>query len=138
MVAALVWQHPVLNKCIVQQKPAAANKTQIQSSQIKAAISVNQELLKLYWKLAGLIIEKQQSYAWGDGLIKQVSQDLRQEFPDMKGFSVTNIKYMRKWYLFYHQEKSPQAVDFLDAENIFQIPWGHNCFFTTSNCTPMW
>jgi predicted nuclease of restriction endonuclease-like (RecB) superfamily len=39
----------------------------------------------------------------------------------MKGFSITNIKYMRKWYLFWHDEKSPQLVD-----EIFSIPWGHN------------
>jgi predicted nuclease of restriction endonuclease-like (RecB) superfamily len=103
-------------------------KTQIQSSQIKAAISVNQELLKLYWKLASLIVEKQENYAWGDGLIKQVSQDLQQEFPNMKGFSERNIKYMRQWTLFWTSNKGfgQQAVAHLEIEQIFQIPWGHH------------
>ncbi len=115
-------------------------KSQIQSSQIKASISVNQELLKLYWTLAALIVEKQKSSKWGDGLIKQVAQDLKKEFPDMKGFSRTNLLYMKKWYLFYtdinvpqvvgRDSNVPQLVDELADEQknikIFQIPWGHN------------
>jgi len=70
-------------------------KSQIQSAQIKAAVSVNKELLKLYWLLGSQIVEKQKAAAWGDGLIKQLSHDLRLEFPDMKGFSFRNLKYMR-------------------------------------------
>ena len=97
-----------------------AIKSKIQSSQIKASIKVNVELLKLYWDIAEMIVQKQKESAWGDGFIKNISQDLKVEFPNMKGFSVTNIKYIRKWYLFWF-EKSPQLVD-----EIFKIPWGHN------------
>jgi predicted nuclease of restriction endonuclease-like (RecB) superfamily len=96
-------------------------KTKIQSSQIKASIKVNEELLKLYWDIAKMIVLKQQESSWGDGLIEQVSNDLKKEFPSMKGFSVTNIKYMRNWYLFWSSENRPQLVD-----EIFKIPWGHN------------
>ena len=94
-------------------------KSKVQSAQIKAAISVNKELLKLYWEIAQIIIEKESNSSWGDSLIKQISSDLKDEFPSMKGFSTTNLKYMRRWYLFY--EKSQQLVD-----QITSIPWGHN------------
>lgn len=119
-----------MNKEIIQKdeykKVIQEIKTHIQTSQIKASISVNKELLKLYWNIAQLIVERQKLSSWGDGFIKAVSKDLQKEFPNIKGFSTTNIKYMRKWYLFYSKEKSPQVVDFLKEELMFQIPWGHN------------
>ena len=119
-----------MNKEIIQKdeykKLIEEIKTQVQTSQIKASISVNKELLKLYWNIAQLIVEKQKLTSWGDGFIKSISKDLQKDFPNIKGFSTTNIKYMRKWYLFYSKEKSPQLVDFLKGEILFQIPWGHN------------
>ncbi len=96
-------------------------KTKIKQAQIKAAIKVNEELLRLYWDIAKVIVDKQKSSSWGDGIIEQISRDLKQEFPNLKGFSVTNIKYMRNWYLFWTKENCPQVVD-----EIFKIPWGHN------------
>ena len=96
-------------------------KQKIQITQIKASLKVNQELLRLYWEIAQMIVAKQKEASWGTNLIEQVSQDLKREFPDMKGFSATNIKYMRNWYLFWSHENRPQVVD-----EIFQIPWGHN------------
>ncbi len=96
-------------------------KQKISSSQIKAAIKVNEELLRLYWDIASVIVDKQKEFKWGDNFITQISNDLKKEFPNMKGFSATSIKYMRKWYLFWYDEKSPQLVD-----DIFKIPWGHN------------
>ena len=94
-------------------------KIKIKTAQIKAALKVNEELLRLYWDIAKMIVDKQKYSKWGDSIIEKISNDLKREFPNMKGFSVTNIKYMRKWYLFW--SKSPQLVD-----EIFQIPWGHN------------
>jgi hypothetical protein len=76
-------------------------KQRTQSSQIKAAIAVNQELLRLYWDLAERMVEKQREAAWGDGLLAQISQDLKTEFPDIKGFSVRNLEGMRQWYRFW-------------------------------------
>lgn len=99
-------------------------KNQIQASQTKAAISVNKEMLKLYWFIGSEIVEKQKNSNWGDGFIKQVSEDLKNEFLNIKGFSVTNLKYMKKWYLFF--SKSPQLVDDLQSMPFLQIPWGHN------------
>jgi predicted nuclease of restriction endonuclease-like (RecB) superfamily len=96
-------------------------KQKIQTSQIKASIRVNEELLKLYWYMAQIIIAKQKESSWGDSIIQKISRDLKEEFPNIKGFSVTNIKYMRNWYLFWNDSNRPQVVD-----EIFKIPWGHN------------
>ncbi len=99
-------------------------KTKIKQAQIKAAIKVNEELLRLYWDIAQMIVAKQKKSKWGDGIITQISQDLKQEFPELRGFSIRNLKYMKQWYLFY--EKGQQAV-----AQIFQIPWGHNIAIIT-------
>lgn len=98
-------------------------KTKIRGAQIKAAVTVNTELLNLYWNLGAEIIDKQRRAKWGDGLIDQLSRDLSSEFPDMKGFSRSNLMYIQKWHLFYTQNKAnvQQAVG-----QITQIPWGHN------------
>lgn len=78
-------------------------KYRIRNSQIKAALKVNTELINLYWDLGKEIVSKQEQSQWGDGLIKQLSSDLQQEFPDIKGFSISNIKYIKQWYLFYYK-----------------------------------
>ena len=97
-------------------------KRRIQTAQIKAAVAVNQELLCLYWDLAERIVTKQKQTAWGDGFIVQMSRDLREEFPGMKGFSERNLKYIRQWYLFYSCHEIGQQL----VAQLTQIPWGHN------------
>ncbi len=79
-------------------------KQRIQSSQIKAAVSVNRELLLLYWELAERMVAKQQEAAWGDGFLLRMSRDLQEAFPGMKGFSKRNLELMRQWYSFWVQE----------------------------------
>ncbi|MBR7066753.1 MAG: DUF1016 family protein [Bacteroidales bacterium] len=78
-------------------------KDEIRRSQIKAAVSVNSELIMLYWNLGRQITEMQKSTNWGDKFIEQLSHDLLQEFPTMKGLSVRNLQTCRKFYLFYNQ-----------------------------------
>lgn len=95
-------------------------KNRVQSAQIKAAVSVNQELLRLYWDMGAMIVEKQKQTTWGDGFLKQMSQDLQDDFPDMKGFSKRNLEFMRQWFQYWHTE--PEFTQQLVA----QIPWGHN------------
>jgi len=75
-------------------------KTKVRRSQLKAAVAVNQALLEFYWDLGSDIVEKQKNTTWGTGFLKQLSQDLITKFPDMKGFSLSNIKYIRQWFLF--------------------------------------
>ena len=108
-------------------------KFRIRNSQIKAALKVNAELINLYWELGKEIVSKQEQSQWGDGLIKQLSSDLQQEFPNMKGFSISNIKYIKQWYLFYYKDITIGQQVVGQLENIFniqelvsQIPWGHN------------
>ncbi|MDU1892362.1 MAG: PDDEXK nuclease domain-containing protein [Dysgonomonas sp.] len=107
-------------------------KKRIKQSQLKAVVKVNSELISLYWSMGEDIVEKQEKAKWGDGFITQLSKDLKEEFPNMQGFSVRNIKYIRQWYLFYNQRDKigQQAVAQLDKEKVqqlvAQIPWGHN------------
>ena len=79
-------------------------KKDIRSAQIKAAIKVNTELLRLYWRMGADICEKQKSASWGDGWLKELSRELMAEFPDMKGLSYRNLKYIRQWYQFYKEQ----------------------------------
>ena len=102
-------------------------KGKIQQSQIKAAIQVNSELLRLYWQIGKAIVEKQAKAKWGDGFLQTLSADLCKEFPTMKGFSYRNLKSIRQWYLFYNQEFliRKQLVSQLES-SLFSIPWGHH------------
>ncbi len=118
---------PRMNQPLTKNKDYSAwlkeLKNNIRRVQIKAAVRINSELLQFYWNLGQDIVDRQKNANWGAGFLKQLSMDLSSEFPDMKGFSLTNLKYVRQWYLFYSQkiEKSQQAVD-----QLTQIPWGHN------------
>ncbi|MGI6395308.1 MAG: PDDEXK nuclease domain-containing protein [bacterium] len=98
-------------------------KEKIRSVQIKAAVNVNTEMLVFYWELGSDIVEKQKAVKWGDGFLAKLSDDLMNEFPGMKGFSLRNIKYIRQWFLFYSAQDSigQQAV-----AQLSMIPWGHN------------
>ena len=95
-------------------------KSTIRSTQIKAAFSVNEKLIQLYWYLGKMIDDKIQHANWGEGIIKHIASDLKAEFPNLTGFSRSNLFYMRQFYGFYSNadEKVQQLVG--------QIPWGHN------------
>lgn len=78
-------------------------KTRLQQSQIKAAVRVNSAMLEFYWELGRDIVAMNPERLWGTGIMNQLSLDLKAMFPDQTGFSVTNIKYMKRWYAFYNQ-----------------------------------
>jgi predicted nuclease of restriction endonuclease-like (RecB) superfamily len=107
-------------------------KSRIRSAQIKAAISVNRELIELYWDIGKLITARQKKEGWGKSVVERLSSDLRKEFPQISGFSSRNIWRMRSLYLSWTEEirKLTQAVAVLDGENlplpVAEIPWGHN------------
>ena len=104
-------------------------KEKVKNSQLKAAVKVNYELLDLYWELGKEITEKQKEYSWGDSFLKLLSQDLRKEFPDMRGFSAENLKHIRYWYIFYkaYLIGLQPVTQLTSIENkIKSIPWGHN------------
>lgn len=103
-------------------------KQRIRQSQIKAAVRVNTALLELYWSIGADIVDRQVEEKWGSGVIPQLSADLRAEFPEMQGFSTTNLWYIKKWYLFYSQEdiKLHQPGGELKLPAIIlPIPWRH-------------
>ena len=93
-------------------------------SQIKAAIKVNDEMLRFYWSLGKDISEKGMEAKYGSGFYKMLSKDLKELMPEVHSFSVSNLKYMRYFYETFPDTKNrPQLVD--DFEVIFSIPWGH-------------
>ncbi|MBM2817328.1 MAG: hypothetical protein HW421_4090 [Ignavibacteria bacterium] len=72
-------------------------KEKILRTRIQALISANSEMILLYWEIGNLILEQQKEQGWGAKIIDRMSYDLKQEFPDMQGFSPRNLKYMRKF-----------------------------------------
>ena len=99
-------------------------KQDIRSAQIKAAVKVNTELLRLYWRMGADICEKQKSASWGDGWFKELSRELMSDFPDMKEFSYRNLRYIRQWYEFYYQEFAiwQQPVAQISEDVFFSVP----------------
>ena len=95
-------------------------KSDIQKSQIRAALAVNRELVLLYWRIGNGILAKQKELGWGAKVVEQISRDLRLAFPAMKGFSPRNLKYMRAFAANYANLEFVQQV-------AAQIPWFHNC-----------
>lgn len=107
-------------------------KKSYKDRQLKANISVNSEMLMFYYTLGETILSLQAESRWGSGFYKKLSSDLQEEIPNVKGFSVTNLKYMKKFYEMYSPLNRPQTVDDLtengideDFNIIFSIPWGH-------------
>lgn len=95
-------------------------KEQIKNARIKAAFSVNKELILLYWNIGKQILERQDNEGWGSKVIDQISKDLKSFFPEMKGLSPRNLVYMQTF-----------ARDFSDFEFTQQVaaqlPWFHIC-----------
>ena len=105
-------------------------KNDIRSTQIKAAVKVNAEMLRLYWRMGADICEKQKLASWGDGWLKELSRELMAEFPEMKGFSHRNLQYIRQWFQFYNEQVTfaQQVVAQIGEEVFFSVPWGHHLY----------
>lgn len=95
-------------------------KQRIRAARVKAALSVNRELVVLYWEIGRRILLAQEREGWGSKVIDQLSADLGQAFPEARGFSVRNLKYMRSFGEAYPEAAFVQQV-------AAQIPWFHNC-----------
>jgi len=94
-------------------------KRRIQTAQVRAALAVNRELVLLYWQIGRDILTRQQEQGWGARVIDRLAADLKNAFPEMKGFSRTNLLYMRAFADAYPEEAFVQQV-------VGQMPWGHN------------
>jgi predicted nuclease of restriction endonuclease-like (RecB) superfamily len=94
-------------------------KERIQMAQVRAAVAVNLELVRLYWGIGKEILARQHAEGWGTKVIERLAKDLCSEFPQMKGLSRTNLLYMRAFSEAWPEEAIVQQV-------VGQIPWGHN------------
>lgn len=97
----------------------ATLKARIRDARLRAAVSVNRELILLYWEIGHDILLRQAAEGWGTSVIDRLARDLRRDFPEMTGLSPRNLKYMRA---FAEAWPDPAMVQQLVA----QLPWGHN------------
>ena len=88
-------------------------KERYHRGQIRTSIKVNSEVLAYYWSLGRDIVMKQAESKWGNGFFNQLNLDMKKMFPNENGFSVTNLKYMKRWYIFYTEgvENRQQVAD---------------------------
>lgn len=94
-------------------------KDRIHHAQQRASLAVNRELIQLYWQIGQDILQRQAEQGWGAKVIERLAHDLRNAFPDMKGFSRSNLMYMRAF-----AEAWPDAE--IVQQAVGQLPWGHN------------
>ncbi|MFI4957413.1 MAG: YhcG family protein [Gammaproteobacteria bacterium] len=94
-------------------------KKHILESRSKAALSVNKELILLYYHIGLQILQSQANQGWGKKVIEELSRDLSVEFPEMKGFGVRNLGYMKRFSLEYQEDTILQAV-------LAKLPWYHH------------
>lgn len=95
-------------------------KDRIHRTQQRAALAVNHELVALYWYIGSEILARQATQGWGAKVIDRLALDLRNAFPDMKGFSPRNLKYMRAFAQAWPEQEFVQQV-------AAQLPWFHLC-----------
>lgn len=104
-------------------------KQRYAQAQAKAAVKVNEGMLSFYWSLGKDILHMKAESKWGKGFFNQLSMDLRQGFGVDKGFSVTNLKYIKRWFEFYTKDNAirQQAVDELEMPTDFAfVSWSQH------------
>ncbi|MFC1566762.1 DUF1016 N-terminal domain-containing protein [bacterium] len=94
-------------------------KERVRKAQYDALKKVNKELINLYWDIGSMIVERQKKYGWGKAIVENLSKDLQVEFAGVKGFSVQNLWYMRKFYLIYNDNEKLQLL-------VGEISWAKN------------
>ena len=136
-------------------------KARYRQSQIKASVRVNTTMLEFYWSIGRDLVRMRAEQKWGAGVVKQFALDMRQAFPNEKGFSYSNVKDMKRWYLFYYEriikgqqvvgllenekghqvrdemkpeEKSQQAAGLLEMPSLFgKVPWTHHVYIVSKS-----
>lgn len=121
-------------------------KTRIRQGQTRAMWAANAELISTYWDVGRMISEQQDQEGWGAGVLPRLAKDLHNELPEIKGFSVTNLKLIVQFYKEYQdvtqisqrpvgqlqtsEKGQPQVAQFIESvkadQLISQIPWAHN------------
>ncbi len=119
MTAKQKGQQPVAQLPAGYAELLESLKARIRQAQVRAALSVNRELVLLYWHIGREILQRQRQEGWGAKVIDRLAMDLGREFPEMKGFSPRNLKYMRAFAEAWPDEQIVQ-------EALAQITWYHN------------
>lgn len=115
-------------------------KQRIRQAQTRAMLSVNAELIRLYWELGRMLDARQHVEGWGAAVIPRLARDIRNDLPEIKGFSERNIKRMLAFYREYAgaefvpravaqielEQKVPQAVALFSGDTLLALPWGHH------------
>ena len=105
-------------------------KEKIHKAQLKAALTVNTQLILLYWEIGESIVQKQIENQWGSKIVEKMAKDLKIGMSEINGFSRSNLFAMRKFYLFYkdshialtsENELVQQPVGQLSQESIFCV-----------------
>ncbi len=105
-------------------------KQRIRSARLRAAVTVNQDLVLLYWSIGRDILARQRSEGWGAKVITRLAADLRRAFPEMSGISSRNLRYMRTFAAAWQEEAFVQQV-------AAQLPWGHNMHLLDAVTSPI-
>src|ERR1700738_1250448 len=85
-------------------------KSRIRAAQIRASLSVNRELIELYWDVGEMIVSRQRIEGWGKSIVDKIASDLQKDFPGIEGFSPRNIWRMRGFYVAWARDKPQRAV----------------------------
>lgn len=121
-------------------------KMRVKQAQTKAIMQVNTSMLELYWSIGRDLVALHPEEKWGKGVVRQFALDMRNAFPNVTGFSDTNVKYMKRWYVFYSQcdtishqpgdQICQQTTDQLPMPEMFgRIPWKHHVLIITKSQT---
>jgi predicted nuclease of restriction endonuclease-like (RecB) superfamily len=94
-------------------------KARVRSAQMRATVSVNCELIMLYWHVGREILRIQQVEGWGAKVVERLAVDLAQEFPEMTGWSYRNLLFMREFAGAYEDDEIVKQL-------VSQLPWGTN------------
>jgi predicted nuclease of restriction endonuclease-like (RecB) superfamily len=114
-------------------------KERIRQARLRAVVAVNKELLTVFWEIGNTIRKQEKSEGWGTKTVERLASDLKIEFPDMKGLSPRNLRYMREFVVAYpkftilqrsvaklnNNNKNPSFTILQQA--VAKLPWGHNC-----------
>ncbi len=92
---------------------------EIQDARINAVSETVKVMTKLYFKIGEIIVYRQEEFGWGSSIISKLADDIKSIENTTTGFSLTNLKYMRQFYLEYNDKKNLQQI-------ALNIPWGHN------------
>ncbi|MBP6745187.1 DUF1016 family protein [bacterium] len=95
-------------------------KDRIRTAQVKAYLAVNQELIGLYWSIGRDILTQESEQGWGAKVVDRLALDLKSAFPEVKGFSARNLRYMK---VFAESYPDPAILQAAPAK----LTWYHNC-----------